>query len=270
MRRVPRHALRTAAAAALLVGAGAPGAAPPAPPPPPVSRPAGPGTVDWSGRVVQVLGVAAPYVKSATVVFAPEAPDEVARADAARKMLAAVTSLRTRGAGTVADLAHGDEELLSRLDALARKFEVGPVRRFSDGGIELAARLSLDAIAAEVGAPAPAPVAPGAPGLIVDASLVRDFVPSMLPSLATAEGVLLADGGATGGWRYAASAAAARTLLGAPKAPVVRASAVRPDNQTALMLPAAEAARLDLLPGAADALRAGRVAIVVGKPPAKK
>jgi hypothetical protein len=218
--------------------------------------------------------VAAPFVKSPTVAFAPDAPEEVARADAARKMIVALLAVRTRGAATVGDLVKADDKLLGRLDELARAYEVRTTRRFSDGGLEIAARVSLDAALGVVSLPLPAAPpasapAPGAGGLVVDATAAKDFVPCVLPALATAAGVMLADGGAATGWRYAGSPKAARALLGDPKAPGVKATGVLAGDPGVLTLPAAEAAKLETFPGAAEALRAGRVVIVAGKPKKK-
>lgn len=143
----------------------------------------GDGVIDWSARVVRVVGVGTPRVLSPTGALTGADLEASARSDAAARMARALAEVPFDSGRSLGGVAAFD----GAREAAARGVRVGAARHFSDGTVHVPAEVDLASVVdparrAEPSAAPAAPVDPGAAtGWVV--VLADDIAPTLRVAL---------------------------------------------------------------------------------------
>lgn len=112
--------------------------------------PRGASGLDWGRRAVLARGQGAPDLDAPSIAVARLGAERAARADALRRLLAAVEAAPVVGGGTAAERLQADAALRAKVEDALRSFAVVKSHYFSDGGVVLDVEVSLDRLPPEL------------------------------------------------------------------------------------------------------------------------
>jgi hypothetical protein len=113
-----------------------------------LAGPLGAGAVDWTRGVIEAQAAAGVSLRAPTPTIARVTAERHAREAAEKRLLDAIERLPLAGGGTV---GKAGKKARAALEAAVEKAEIGHARYASDGGVELALQLGLDAVSKALG-----------------------------------------------------------------------------------------------------------------------
>ncbi|MBI3074040.1 MAG: LPP20 family lipoprotein [Deltaproteobacteria bacterium] len=114
----------------------------------------GSGKIDWANRVIIAKGSGAPNLKAPNVAVARLQAERAAKLDALRNILETLKGVRIQGKVTVKDKMTDNQDLTSKVEGICRGFETVKIQYYSDGGVDVTVKMSLDGELAEALLPA--------------------------------------------------------------------------------------------------------------------